>query len=327
MKRQRPLGSSVEPSGVFEVEAETSPTTDACPECGSGRIVADFSRGEVHCENCGAVLEDRLVDTGPDWRAFDAEQRGAKERTGAPLSVLQHDLGLGTVMWGRTDAHGRSIRGSEMGKIRRLQKWDRRSRFKRGAERNLAHALSEIRRMGTALDAPKPVLEDAATLYRQAATKNLIRGRSIDSVAAACLYASMRRKGVPRSLEELSTVSKAAKREIGRVYKVVASELGLSMTPVAPNAFIPRFASRLKVSQAVEAKALEVVRGATDAEVVSGKDPKSIAAGAIYIASVLVGEPRTQKEVSEASGVTEVTIRNRYKELVEALHLQFDFAL
>lgn len=298
-------------------------TANICPECGSGRVVQNFSRGEVHCEDCGIVLEDRIMDTGPDWRAFDAEQRSAKERAGAPLSVLQHDLGLGTVMWGRTDAHGRSI--ADGARLRRLQKWDRRSRFKRGAERNLAHALSEIRRMGTALDAPKPVLEEAATIYRQAAQKNLIRGRSIDSVAAASLYAAMRKKGVPRSLEEIATVAKSAKREVGRVYKVVAAELNLGMTPVTPAAFVPRFASRLKLSNTVQHRALELVQGAIEAEVVSGKDPKSIAAGAIYIASVLVGEPRTQKDVSDASGVTEVTIRNRYKELVTALKLEFDF--
>ncbi|MHB8587023.1 MAG: transcription initiation factor IIB [Thermoplasmatota archaeon] len=306
-------------------DSESDARPEVCPECGSRRIVADFARGEVSCENCGIVIEDRIVDTGPDWRAFDAEQRREKERTGAPLSVLQHDLGLGAVMWGRTDAHGRSIAGADMSRIRRMQKWDRRSRFRRGAERNLAHALAEIRRMGTALDAPRPVLEQAAQLYRQAAMQSLIRGRSIDSVAAACLYAAMRSQGVPRSLEEVSQVSKAAKREIGRVYKVVASALRLSMAPVSPAAFVARFASRLGLPNHVEAKALELVQSATEKEVVSGKDPKSIAAGAIYIATVLEGVPRTQTDVSQASGVTEVTIRNRYKELVTTLALEFDF--
>ncbi|HLE97246.1 MAG TPA: transcription initiation factor IIB [Candidatus Thermoplasmatota archaeon] len=298
---------------------------DRCPECGSQRIVQDFSRGEVHCSACGIVLEDRLVDTGPDWRAFTAEQRSSKERTGAPLSVMQHDLGLGTVMWGRTDAHGKSIRGTDLTRMRRLQKWDRRSRFKRGAERNLAHALSEIKRMGTSLDVPKSVMEQASLVYRSAAAKDLIRGRSIDSVAAASLYAAMRDQGVPRSLEEMAAVSKAKKREIGRVYKVVAQALGLTLAPVSPASFIPRFASRLRLGNEVEAAALDLVRRANEAEIVSGKDPKSIAAGAIYIASVLTGSPRTQKDVSEASGVTEVTIRNRYKELVTALGLEFDF--
>src|SRR5688572_15952761 len=102
-------------------------TENLCPECGSDRLQQDFSRGEVSCGNCGIVIEDRLVDTGPDWRAFTSEQRGAKERTGAPLSVMQHDLGLGTVMWGRTDAHGKSLRGNDLTQMRRLQKWDRRS--------------------------------------------------------------------------------------------------------------------------------------------------------------------------------------------------------
>lgn len=299
---------------------------DTCPECGSDRLQQDFSHGEVSCANCGIVIEDNLVDTGPDWRAFTSEQRSAKERTGAPLSVMQHDLGLGTVMWGRTDAHGKSIRGNDLTQMRRLQKWDRRSRFRRGAERNLAHALSEIKRMGTGLDIPKSVMEQASIIYRAAAAKDLIRGRSIDSVAAASLYAAMRDQGIPRSLEEIAQVSKAKKREIGRVYKVVAQALGLTLSPVNPSAFIPRFASRLRLGNETEAAALDLVKRATAAEIVSGKDPKSIAAGAIYIASVLSGQPRTQKDVSEASGVTEVTIRNRYKELVTTLGLKFDFA-
>ncbi|HVL49270.1 MAG TPA: transcription initiation factor IIB [Candidatus Thermoplasmatota archaeon] len=297
----------------------------ACPECGAGRLVHDHARGEVHCAQCGIVVEENMIDAGAEWRAFDADQRRDKERVGAPLTVMQHDLGLGTVMWGRTDAHGKAISGSDMGRIRRLQKWDRRARFKRGAERNLAQALAEIKRMGSALDVPKSVMEGAAVIYREAAVKNLIRGRSIDSVAAASIYAAMRDNGVPRSLEEVAEVSRTKKREIGRVYKVVAAELSLNLKPVSPASFIPRFASRLRLGNVSEMRAMELVQRAVEAEVVSGKDPKSVAAGAIYIASVLAGEPRTQKDVSEASGVTEVTIRNRYKELIDALKLDFDF--
>lgn len=298
----------------------------ACVECGSKRLVQDYSRGEIHCDGCGIVVEDKLIDPGAEWRAFDGADRASKERTGAPLSVLQHDLGMGTVMWGRTDAHGRAIGGADLGRLRRMQKWDRRARFKRGAERNLAHALSEIKRMAGALDVPRAVAEEAATIYREAATKGLIRGRSIDSVAASALYAAMRAKGVPRSLEEVAAVSKVAKREIGRVYKVVAAQLSLAMKPVHPVSFIARFASRLRLTSRAESAARELVMRAVEAETVSGKDPKSVAAGAIYIASVLTAESRTQKDVSEASGVTEVTIRNRYKELVEALEIEFDFS-
>lgn len=311
---------------ILESKGDEGSATDLCVECGEGRLRMDRARGEIHCEACGIVVEENMIDNGPEWRSFEAGQRSGKERTGAPLSILQHDLGLGTVMWGRTDANGKSITGSDMTRLRRMQKWDRRARFKRGAERNLAHALSELKRMGGALDAPKLVQEDAARIYRDAAQKNLIRGRSIDSVAAASLYAALRNKNVPRSLEEVSEVSKAKKREIGRVYKVLAQELGLSLKPVSPLMFLPRFASRLTLGSETESRAHELLVRAGEAEIVSGKDPKSVAAGAIYIASVLAGEPRTQKDVSEASGVTEVTIRNRYKELVTTLKLEFDFS-
>jgi len=298
---------------------------ERCPECRVGRLVLDQARAEVYCESCGFVVSEGLIDSGPDWRSFSDSGRGASQERAAPLSNMQHDYGFGTVMWGATDAHGKHVGMSNLPQLKRMQKWDRRSKFRRGVERNLATALSEIRRMASSLDVPKSVQEVAGKYYRQASEKNLIRGRSIDSVAAAALYAALRTTGVPRSLEEIAEVSKVDRREIGRVYKVVAHELGLSLAPVSPESYIPRFASRLRIQPTTEASALAFVKEAILREVVSGKDPKSVAAAALYVACILKGEPRTQRDVSEATGVTEVTIRNRYKELVSALGISFDF--
>ena len=295
-----------------------------CPECKAGRLVLDRARAEVSCEQCGLVVDEQIIDAGPDWRSFADSNKPNQERA-APLSNLQHDYGFGTVMWGSTDAHGRSVQSANLPQLKRMQKWDRRSKFRRGTERNLATALTEIRRMASGLDVPRSVQEVAGRYYRAAAEKNLIRGRSIDSVAAACLYAALRTSNVPRSLEEIASVSKVDRREIGRVYKVVAHELGLSLAPVTPQSYIPRFASRLRIAPTTEALSLSFVKEAVLREVVSGKDPKSVAAAALYIACILRGEPRTQRDVSEATGVTEVTIRNRYKELVSALGITFDF--
>jgi transcription initiation factor TFIIB len=305
--------------------SEASEAGGNCPECKKGRLVVDPARGEIACETCGLVVEENLIDHGPDWRSFADSGRPNQERA-APLSNLQHDYGFGTVMWGSTDAHGRAVQSGNLPQLKRMQKWDRRSKFRRGTERNLATALTEIRRMASSLDVPKSVQEVAGRFYRGAAEKNLIRGRSIDSVAAASLYAALRTSGIPRSLEEIAEVSKADRREIGRVYKVVAHELGLSLVPVTPESYIPRFASRLRLAPQTEALSLSFVKEAVLREVVSGKDPKSVAAAALYIACILRGETRTQRDVSEATGVTEVTIRNRYKELVTSLGITFDFS-
>lgn len=298
---------------------------DACPECKSGRLVLDSAHGEIVCDHCGLVTSESLIDQGPDWRTFSGEGKASQERA-APLSSLQHDYGFGTVMWGQTDAHGRRVGNNALPQLKRMQKWDRRSKFRRGVERNLATALSEIRRMASTLDVPKSVQEVAGRYYRGAAEKNLIRGRSIDSVAAASLYAALRTAGIPRSLEEIAEVSRVDRREIGRVYKVVSHSLGLTLAPVTPESYIPRFSSRLRIQPTTEAQALTFVKEAILREVVSGKDPKSVAAAALYIACILKGEPRTQRDVSEATGVTEVTIRNRYKELVKALGITFEFS-
>jgi len=271
------------------------------------------------------VVSEGLIDSGPDWRSFSDDARAGSQERAAPLSNMQHDYGFGTVMWGSTDAHGKHVVTSNMPQLKRMQKWDRRSKFRRGVERNLATALSEIRRMASSLDVPRSVQEVAGKFYRTAAEKNLIRGRSIDSVAAACLYAALRSSGIPRSLEEIADVSKVDRREIGRVYKVVTHALGLTLLPVSPESYIPRFSSRLRIDPVTEALALKFVKDAILREVVSGKDPKSVAAAALYMACILKGEPRTQRDVSEATGVTEVTIRNRYKELVTELGIAFDF--
>ena len=305
--------------------AESKEAGESCPECRVGRLVLDRARGEVACDQCGLVVSEGLIDQGPDWRSFSDDAGGSRERA-SPLSNLQHDYGFGTVMWGSTDAHGRRVGNANMPQLKRMQKWDRRSKFRRGVERNLATALSEIRRMASSMDVPKNVQEVAGKYYRAASEKNLIRGRSIDSVAAASLYAALRTSGIPRSLEEIADVSKVDRREIGRVYKVVAHELGLTLAPVAPQSYVPRFASRLRLKPETEAFALNFVKEAVLREVVSGKDPKSVAAAALYVACILRGEPRTQRDVSEATGVTEVTIRNRYKELVAALGITFDFS-
>src|SRR5438874_2705729 len=191
--------------------AESEEAGGSCPECRVGRLVLDRARGEVACDQCGLVVSEGMIDQGPDWRSFSDEAGASRERA-APLSNMQHDYGFGTVMWGSTDAHGRRVGNANMPQLKRMQKWDRRSKFRRGVERNLATALSEIRRMASGLDVPKNVQEIAGKFYREASEKNLIRGRSIDSVAAACLYAALRTSGIPCPLEEIADVSEVDRR-------------------------------------------------------------------------------------------------------------------
>ena len=294
-----------------------------CPKCGSTHLTKDYSRAELVCKNCGLVIDAEMMDHGPEWRAFDSEQREKKARTGAPMTYTIHDKGLSTVIgWTNRDAYGKSIPTRSRAQLYRLRKWQTRTRISDGTERNLALALSGLDRMSSGLGLPRTVRETAAMIYRKAVSKKLIRGRSIDGVTAAVLYAACRQCNVPRTLGEISNIAHMSRKEIGRNYRHVARELELKLRPTTPQDYISRFCSELKLSRDVQAKATEILKKAAEKELTSGRGPTGIAAAALYIATILCGERRTQREVAEVAGVTEVTIRNRYKELAKKLDLE-----
>jgi transcription initiation factor TFIIB len=294
-----------------------------CPECEEGRIIEDD--GERRCESCGLVVDDEIVDRGPEWRSFNSEEQSNKSRVGTPITNTMHDKGLTTTIdWKNRDAYGRSLSSDKRRQMRRLRKWQERIRTKDAGERNLQFALSEIDRMASGLGIPRNVREVASMVYRQALNQDLIRGRSIEGVSTACLYAACRIEGIPRSLEELERVSRVDRKEIGRTYRYVSKELGLEMEPVDPKKYIPRFCSELNLSEAVKSKSNMIIEISTEAGLLSGKSPTGFAAAAIYAASLLCNEKRTQREVAEVANVTEVTIRNRYQEQIKVLGIIVD---
>ena len=297
--------------------------TVECPECGSHTLVRDYERAELVCSDCGLVIDENFFDQGPEWRAFDHDQRMKRSRVGAPMTYTIHDKGLSTMIdWRNRDSYGKTISSKNRAQLYRLRKWQRRIRVSNATERNLAFALSELDRMASALGLSRNVRETAAVVYRKAVDKNLIRGRSIEGVAAAALYAACRQCNVPRTLDEIAEVSRVSRKEIGRTYRFVSRELALKLMPTSPIDYIPRFCSGLNLKGEVQAKGIEILRQAAEKELTSGRGPTGVAAAAIYIASILCGDRRTQREVADVAGVTEVTIRNRYKELAEELDIE-----
>jgi len=293
-----------------------------CPGCGSTYIHRDYSRAELVCNDCGLVIDEDLIDHGPEWRAFDNEQREKRARVGAPMTYTIHDKGLSTMIsWKNRDAYGKSVPTRNRAQFYRLRKWQRRIRISDATEHNLATALSALERMASGISLPRTTRETAAMIYRKAALKKLVRGRSIEGVAAAALYAACRQCHVPRTLDEISNIAHMPRREIGRNYRYISRELGLKLMPTSPQDYISRFCGMLKLSGDVQVKTLEILKEAADKELTSGRGPTGVAAAALYIASILCGERRTQRNIAEVAGVTEVTIRNRYKELAGKLDI------
>ncbi|AEM57978.1 MULTISPECIES: transcription initiation factor IIB [Haloarcula] len=303
-------------------EEQTTESTEsestACPEC-SGSLVIDDEHGETVCEDCGLVVESDEIDRGPEWRAFDSSEKDEKSRVGAPTTNMMHDKGLSTnIDWRDKDAYGNSLSGKQRQKMQRLRKWNERFRTRDSKERNLKQALGEIDRMASALGLPENVRETASVIYRRALDEDLLPGRSIEGVSTASVYAAARQAGVPRSLDEITEVSRVEKSEIARTYRYVVRELSLEVRPADPESYVPRFASSLELSDEAEHRARQLLQNAKEQGVHSGKSPVGLAAAAVYAAALLTNEKTTQAAVSEVADISEVTIRNRYHELLEA---------
>jgi len=296
---------------------------DVCPDCGSRHIIIDNRSGERICGACGLVLTDNMINEGPEWRAFSQDERDSRSRVGMPLSLSVHDKGLSTMI-GQVykDANGRSIPTPTMYKMLRLKKWHIRSSYQSSVERNLSHAMTELSRLADQLHLPKPVKEKAALIYRKALERGLVRGRSISAISAASLYAACRLTDTPRTLQELSSVGTVDKKDLARCYRLLLRELKLSMPLPKAQYRVPKIAAKVDISENTQQAAVDILRRAEKLKTTAGKDPMGLAAAALYIACVMCNEKRTQKMIADAAGVTEVTIRNRYKGLKEALHLE-----
>ncbi len=293
---------------------------DHCPECGSGDIVQDHERGEVVCSNCGLVIGANVMDQGPEWRAFTREEREGRSRVGVPTSYSIHDKGLSTVINRvNRDAFGRELPLSTRIQMLRLRKWQIRSRVHSSIDRNLSQAMAELDRLSDKVHIPTSVKEKAALVYRRALDKGLVRGRSISAIAAAALYAACRLTNTPRSLKEIADVSIVKKKDVARCYRLLLKELNLRMPIADPIRCIPKIASRVGLNERVQQRAVEILKECQAKKICSGKDPMGLASAALYIACCEENERKTQKEIAEASGVTEVTIRNRYNGLRKAL--------
>ena len=309
--------TSIQTTQNVETREQESQEREGCPECG-GHVVSDAEHGETVCAECGLVVEEDEIDRGPEWRAFDASERDQKSRVGAPTTKMMHDKGLSTnIGWQDKDAYGNTLSSSQRERVKRLRTWNERFRTRNSKERNLKQALGEIDRMASALGLPETVRETASVIYRRALEEDLLPGRSIEGVATASLYAAARQAGTPRSLDEIVAVSRVERMELTRTYRYVVRELGLEVKPADPESYVPRFASELALSEEAARRARELLRVAKEGGRHSGKSPVGLAAASIYAAALLANEKVTQSEVSEVTDVSEVTIRNRYHELLE----------
>ena len=319
-----PLASQHMTTRAYQTEARASTAEEeqtgeqTCSDCG-GDLVKDATRGETVCESCGLVVEEDAIDRGPEWRAFDSAERDEKSRVGAPTTKMMHDDGLSTnIGWQDKDANGNSLSSSQREKMQRLRTWNERFRTRDHSERNLKQALGEIDRMGSALGVPESARETASVIYRRALDEGLLPGRSIEGIATASLYAAVRQANLPQTIDDMVVVSRVDEQEFTRAYRYINRELSLQIGPPDPTNYLTKFVSELDASDELAMQARTLLDTGKAANVHSGKSPVGLAAAAIYAAGLLVDEELTQETVSAATDVSTVTIRDRYRELLEA---------
>ena len=283
-----------------------------CPECG-GMIQNFEERGETVCRQCGLIIFERGLDLSHSGiRAYTKQEKDKKERTGCPISILMPDIGLSTII------ERNKIKNPD---LRRAAKWNTHMTWEK---RNMLIAITELKRIGSNLNFPERVKKAAVRLYKEVFKRKLLRGRSINGMVAACSYFVCKEEKVPITLQEILDEASINSNIVKKCYKILVRELNLKSPHIDPVSLIPRYCADLGLSIEEEKEAINVLQYFIRTTSICGKDPKGLCAGAIYLVAKLKNRRVSQKEISLIIGVTEVTLRSRYKELLKSLKFNFN---
>src|ERR671924_553855 len=278
----------------------------------------DSESGEVVCMNCGMVITEKSEDiTTSEWRAFTTEEQNKKIRTGAPTSLARHDRGLATIIskTGR-DASGQKLDTVTHSTYKRLRTWDNRILHNSSADRNLFQAFSQLYALKDKLGLSDAIIEKTAYIYRKAEDRGLVRGRTISGMVAAAIYIACRETGTLRTLKEIAEISDIKRKNIALCCRLLRSELDFKVPIAGPMKCIVKIANKANLSEKITRQAMNMMTEIIKSKISAGKNPMSFTATVLYISSLRAGEKNvTQLDIATAAGVTEVTIRNRIKEL------------
>jgi transcription initiation factor TFIIB len=294
-------------------------TSITCSSCNNntGQIITDTESGEIICRNCGRVMLDNVQESRPEWRSFTTDEvNNTRSRTGMPTSLARHDKGLATII-GRAnkDASGQVLDAAMRTTMERLRTWDFRTQAHTYTDRHLRQAFSELDRLKDKLGLPDSVIEKTAYIYRKVQERGLVRGRTISSVLAAAAYIACREMGMSRTLDDIADLNNIKHKELARTFRLLVLELDIKVPMIDPMKCVVKVANKAKLSEKTKRQAMNIMNSIIKSGASAGKDPMGLAGSVIYMSSLNTGETITQMDIADAAGVTEVTIRNRYKDI------------
>jgi transcription initiation factor TFIIB len=295
---------------------QTSVTCSSCNN-NTGQIITDSESGEIICRNCGMVMLDNVQESRPEWRSFTTDEvNNSRSRTGMPTSLARHDRGLATII-GRAnkDASGQVLDAAMRTTMERLRTWDFRTQAHSSTDRNLRQAFEHLDKLKDKLGLSDAIIEKTAYIYRKAQENGMVRGRTINSVLAASLYIACREMEVSRTLKDIAAISNIKRKELARMYRLMFFKLNVKIPIVDPLKCIAKISNKINLSERTKRQAISIMNDVTKKEISAGKDPMGIAATVLYLSCLKTDEYRSQIDIASAAGVTEVTIRNRFKDL------------
>jgi transcription initiation factor TFIIB len=326
------------PSTIFEY------SKILCPNCNvnydnkneNRNIINDPESGEIICGICGLVLSiEKSQEIRPEWRNFNTEQSNNRIRTGMPTSLARHDMGLSTII-GRTDRDytGNAIDTSIKSTIDRLRILDYRTQLHSSTDRSLKKAFSELDFLRDKLALPDSVVEKTAYIYRKAQQRGMIRGRTVSAMLAAATYIACREIGVGKTLKDMAEGSNVKPKTLSQCYRTLLTELDIKTPMLDPMRCVAKVASRMQLNEMTSRQAMGIMHNAMKSEASTGKNPMGLAAAVLYISyhnnniknSALrksndSEDKRTQTSFAQASGITDVTLRNTVRSLKNQLLL------
>ncbi|MDW0119202.1 MAG: transcription initiation factor IIB [Nitrososphaeraceae archaeon] len=294
-----------------------------CSTCNikEDRLVTDVVSGEIVCSNCGTVVIDGIEEIGKEW-INPKDHETDRSRIGMPFSLAVHDMNLSTII-GKTnkDSAGQLIDSGMQARMNRLRIWDSRTMYRDSSSRNFTTAFVLLGKLKDKLSLTPSIVEKTAYTYRKVQEDGLIRGRTIGAVLVACLYITCREQGVSRTIDELAEASNIRRKAIAKIYRDIVFHLERKIPQVNCFQCIDKIANKIELNEITTRHARDLMKKVLEQEFSAGKDPMGFAGAVLYVSLQMEGKTVRQIDIAEAAGVTEVTIRNRAKELKSKLHL------